>query len=351
MAGLFRLPAEGLTLEYLAAPLHKVLLQPIITGAILASIHRYPERAEEILSSVTKNKANLPLFVRALKILVGLGVFYRLNRLLNRASLNNFSRDKWDWSKEIVLITGGSGGFGELMVRKFARRGIMVVVLDLKPPVNPFPDNVYFYAVNITDASAIAQTAKQVRQDVGDPTVLINNAGIITGQTILGGPMEGIRRTFEVNIIAFFPLVKEFLPSMIAKNHGHVVTISSLAAFATVASNVDYSCTKAAALSFHEGLAQELRLRYNARKVRTTVVQPYWARTPLLDSLPRKPWQPLLEPETVSNAVVNQVLKGESAQIILPERYALTGSYLRGFPNWLQEMIRVVNTLPPAATH
>ena len=270
MANLFRLPAEGLTPEYLAAPLHKVLLQPIITGAVLASIRRSPERAEEILSSVTKKKVKLPLLVRALKILVGLGVFCRLNQLLNRASLNNFSRDQWDWGREIVLITGGSGGFGELMVRRFAQRGIKVVVLDLNPPVKPFPENVHFYEVNITDPSQIAQAAKQVRLDVGDPTVLVNNAGVITGQTILGGPMEGIRRTFDVNIIALFPLVKEFLPSMIAKNHGHIVTISSMAAFATIASNVDYSCTKAAALSFHEGLAQELRLRYNARKIRTT---------------------------------------------------------------------------------
>ena len=83
----------------------------------------------------------------------------------------------------------------------------------------------------------------------------------------------------------------------------------------------------------------------------TSVIQPSWARTPLLDSLPKKPWQPLLEPETVSNAVVNQVLKGESAQIILPERYNLTGSGLRGFPNWLQEIIRAAHRLPPEATH
>ncbi|BDD60370.1 hypothetical protein MAP00_005497 [Monascus purpureus] len=351
MAGLLRLPAEGVTLEYLAAPLHKVLLQPVITGAVLASVLKSPETVQRLIASVTKKTIDLARLTKTLKILVGLGIVYRLNRLLNRAVLNNFTRDKWDWSKEIIVITGGSGGFGELMVRKFSQRNIKIVVLDLKPPANPFPPNVHFYAVNVTDADAVQQVAKQIKQEVGDPTVLINNAGIITGQTILGGSMEGIRRTFEVNIIAFFPLVKAFLPSMIAKNHGHIVTLASMASFATVASNVDYSCTKAAALSFHEGLAQEITWRYKARKIRTTVVQPFWARTPLLDSLPKKPFQPLLEPETVANAVVKQVLKGESGQIILPERYWIAGSFLRGFPNWIQEISRALHMLPPEAKH
>lgn len=278
MANIFGLPAEGLTLEYLTAPLYKILLQPVITTAVLLSTLKSPEEAGKILSVLSRNKISLPTFTKALNVLVGLGAIYRLNKALNRAALNNFRCDTWIWDKEIILITGGSSGFGELMVRKFAKRkpNTKIVVLDLKPPSTPFPPNTFFYEVNVTDPNAIKQAAKKIKQEVGDPTVLINNAGVITGQTILGGSMEGIRRTFDVNIIAHFPLVQEFLPSMIERNHGHVVTIASMASFVTVASNVDYSCTKAAALAFHEGLAQELKHRYNAKKVRTTSVSPPW---------------------------------------------------------------------------
>jgi all-trans-retinol dehydrogenase (NAD+) len=56
---------------------------------------------------------------------------------------------------------------------------------------------------------------------------------------------------------------------MVKQNKGHVVTVASMASFMTIASNVDYSCTKAAVLAFHEGLRQELDYRYNARLVRT----------------------------------------------------------------------------------
>ena len=79
---------------------------------------------------------------------------------------------------------------------------------------------------------------------------------------------DQVRKTFDVNIIAHFLLVKEFLPAMIDRNHGHVVTIASMASFITGVGNVDYACTKAAALSFHEGLTQELRHQYKAPGVR-----------------------------------------------------------------------------------
>jgi short-subunit dehydrogenase len=108
----------------------------------------------------------------------------------------------------------------------------------------------------------------QAVADSGNFTV--NNAGIGSGATILGGSEDFIRKTFEVNTMAHFWMVREFLPAMIQKNHGHVVTIASMASFIIHAGNVDYSCTKASALAFHEGLAVELRSRYKAPNVRTT---------------------------------------------------------------------------------
>ena len=57
---------------------------------------------------------------------------------------------------------------------------------------------------------------------------------------------------------------------MVERNHGHVVTIASMASFYVVAGIVEYACSKAAALAFHEGLTQEVKHRYNAPGIRTT---------------------------------------------------------------------------------
>jgi all-trans-retinol dehydrogenase (NAD+) len=107
------------------------------------------------------------------------------------------------------------------------------------------------------------------QKDVTD-AFQINNAGIATCRTILAGTEDSIRKTFAVNTMAHFWMVREFLPAMAKKNHGHVVTIASLASFIVHASNVDYSCTKASALAFHEGLAAELKYRYHAPDIKTT---------------------------------------------------------------------------------
>jgi short-subunit dehydrogenase len=70
--------------------------------------------------------------------------------------------------------------------------------------------------------------------------------------------------------MAHFWMVREFLPAMARKNHGHVVTISSMAAFVVHAQNVDYCCTKVSAQAFNEGLASELKHLYNAPDVKTS---------------------------------------------------------------------------------
>jgi all-trans-retinol dehydrogenase (NAD+) len=99
---------------------------------------------------------------------------------------------------------------------------------------------------------------------------LINNAGVGCPHPLLDVTEETIRRTFDVNLISHFLITKEFLPALVKANHGHVVTIASLASFLSISPTITYSCTKAGAMAFHEGLANELIVRYDAPKVRTT---------------------------------------------------------------------------------
>lgn len=127
----------------------------------------------------------------------------------------------------------------------------------------------HFYKLDITSSTSIQEVASLIRKSHGDPTVLINNAGIGTPKTIFDETETEIRRTFDVNTISHFLLVKEFVPEMARENHGHIVTVASMASFLVHAGNVDYTCTKASALAFHEGLGQELKGRYGAGRVRT----------------------------------------------------------------------------------
>jgi nucleoside-diphosphate-sugar epimerase len=51
--------------------------------------------------------------------------------------MNNFTRDHYDWRRELVVVTGGSGGLGDLLVRKLAKNSIKVISLDIVPPKKP----------------------------------------------------------------------------------------------------------------------------------------------------------------------------------------------------------------------
>ena len=96
----------------------------------------------------------------------------------------------------------------------------------------------------------------------------MNNAGFARGKTILDATDNDLRLTFQVNVISHYQLAREFLPSMIQNNHGMILTVASLAAYVTAPAMVDYSASKAAALTFHEGLQAELATVYRADKVR-----------------------------------------------------------------------------------
>ena len=265
------LPAEGVTLEFLCRPFHAFLLQPLFVGGVLLASWQDPSRFSRLISLGSRDRVTLQQATSALKLLLALGVAYRLNRTLTRLVLNNLSFDiTWNWDREIALVTGGSGGIGRMIVDKLSEHGVKVVVFDVTEPKQPLSATARFYQVDITSPAQIHEAAERVRKEYGNPSILVNNAGVGFNTEILSQSEKQIRLTYEVNILAHFWLVREFLPHMIKENHGHVVTVASLASFMVHAGNVDYASTKAAALAFHEGLAQELKVRYGADKVRTT---------------------------------------------------------------------------------
>lgn len=100
---------------------------------------------------------------------------------------------------------------------------------------------------------------------------------------------------------------------------------------------VDYAASKHAAVAFHDGLTAELATRYGANKVRTVVVNQGYTRTPLFEGYNNSvPFlMPTLEPDTVAEAIVRQVLTGKSGQIIAPV-LASGFTAFASMPHWFQ---------------
>ncbi|KAI5923243.1 hypothetical protein F4810DRAFT_212685 [Camillea tinctor] len=330
------LPREGFTADPVFKLIGRTALNPVFLLPLFV-LAKYTKKGEDmrIMHSTAFSR---------IKVLFYLGLARWLSNYLSDRVANNWSRDKYDWPNEIAVVTGGAGGIGGHVVRLLAERGVKVVVLDIQPMTFEAGSNVHYFRCDLTSPASLAEVAQEVRAKVGEPTILVNNAGVVRGKTILETSEQDLKLTFDVNTFANFYTVKEFLPYMINKNHGMVVTVASCAAFMTAPNLVDYAASKAAALAFHDGLTTELRTRYSAPKVRTVVVCQGFTKTPLFAGWKQKaPFlAPALEPESVADAICEQIFSGRSGQIFMP-KFGHTTRWLQAVPRWLSHRVRAKN--------
>ena len=93
-------------------------------------------------------------------------------------------------------------------------------------------------------------------------TILINNAGIVSGKGFLEVSDQMIRKTFEINAMAVLYAAREFLPDMLKANKGHIVTISSLSAFVSPPGLSEYAASKSAS----QMIDYTMRLEFTKKK-------------------------------------------------------------------------------------
>ncbi|KAJ4998527.1 Cytochrome P450 monooygenase 1 [Colletotrichum sp. SAR 10_66] len=332
---------------YILATLKMSILLPL-TAALAAVVYGPTQFTDKIVESrfgaLIHGRDGAKVL---LGLAVGLGVVKTINNLSNKVALNNWrvrAHKGWIWNKEVAVVTGGCGGIGRELVLGLVKKGVKVAILDLAPiPPDMESDPAILYIkTDITSAEAIAQAAKTIRTSFGAPSILINNAGIASPHTILDTPADFLPKLFGVNAIALWIVTKEFLPSMIKKNKGHIVNISSITAHITLSSLVDYCASKAASVTFHEGLNCELKTKYKADGIITTIVQPSWVRTNMspknADEIEEKQGK-MLSPKEVADRTLAQVFACRGAQIVLPEKVWFFTT-LRAWPNWMQEWMR-----------
>ncbi|KAK4626085.1 Dehydrogenase RED2 [Fulvia fulva] len=325
----------------------KMLLTPAVTGALLFALTASPDRFREPLLAHLKqyvSTINISRLITTLKWLVAVGLVRDVNTWLSEWAQNNFrlqsEKHRYDWPTEIALITGATGGFGSLMSKELAAKGVTIIAVDLRDDLpadmksNP---KIHYYQCDITEKQNVTDLANRVREEHGDPSILINNAGISGDGNIAEQTQDSLEKIFKINIISHYYTVQEFLPAMARNKKGHVVTIASLASFITPPGLVPYANTKVAAHGFHEGARHEARVFYNAPEIKFSVVHPTFAATPMTAAYTsdlEKAKAKIIKPEMVSNAVVKQILSGRGKQIIIaPGTSALV--YLRSLPYWI----------------
>ncbi|KAI9681733.1 MAG: putative secondary metabolism biosynthetic enzyme [Bathelium mastoideum] len=312
------------------------ILNPWLTGPFLAGLKLLDTCIEQsLLRSDASNLLPSAGVRRTLTWLFGIGLTLRSNRALSRKALNNGVPAKFDWDKEIVLITGGAGGIGAATARKLTSRCASVIVLDVLPLTYEAPKNLHYFQCDLTDYTALQSVAELIKRDVGEPTCVVANAGICRGKTILDATLRDIELTFGVNNLGLIWTAKTFLPSMAKNNHGHFVVIASQTGHSATAGIVDYSATKAAAIAIYEGIQSEMKHSYKAPAVRVSCVSPSAVNTQMFSGIkaPSNFVIPRLQPEDVANLVAD-VLRSTEAQNVMIPAFAYISPPTRALPDW-----------------
>ena len=232
---------------------------------------------------------------------------------------------------QVALITGGASGLGRLMALSLAERGAKVVVWDLsEAPLQAIVSEAQARGLSlrgmrcdVADRADVYRTAAVLTAELGPVDILVNNAGVVSGSTFLRTSDEKILKTMDVNVNSNFWTAKAFLPSMIERNSGHLVTISSAAGIIGVTGLADYSASKFAAFGLHEALRTELR-RLKSR-VRTTVVCPFFISTGMFEGVStRYPLVlPIYRPEKAAARIVKAILNNRKRLIMPPFVYSV----------------------------
>ncbi|GKT47714.1 dehydrogenase RED2 [Colletotrichum spaethianum] len=337
------LSREGFTIDVVARWVRKSVLNPYLsipfaTGLAVVSARKNGAAG---FSDLRFDSAQRIAFLAALA-----SVVLSTTEYLNKWSANNWTTDDtWDFDREIIVVTGGSSGIGHSIIKHILARNprANIVVVDLAPLSwePPKGSNIHYFKCDLTDTKALKSLCTLIRAEVGDPTVLVNNAGIARGYTIMDGSYADVELTIKTNLIAPFLLTKEFLPYMVRNNHGHIVNVGSMSSVIPPVRIADYSATKAGLTAMHEALQLELKYIHKAPKVRQTLGIFGFIRTPLVPFDPGQPhfMVPLLHVDSVGEAIVNSLYSGFGRTIYLPGMMSSVVA-LRAGPEWLWRIAR-----------
>lgn len=228
--------------------------------------------------------------------------------------------------KKLVFITGGSSGIGLATATLLASKGCDLVlfargkamldeaeIVVLKQMAEP-SQRVGIISMDVADPESVNQQIKSAIDQFGTPDILINCAGIASGDYFENITYDQFDRGMKVNLYGTRNTISAVLPFMKQKGHGHIVNVASVAGLIGMFGYTLYSTSKYALVGFSEALRSELKL-FN---IPVTLVCPPEVRTPLIEEEARtlppesravKSLAGLLNPEDVAKAILNGITR------------------------------------------
>lgn len=186
-------------------------------------------------------------------------------------------------SGQVAVVTGGAGGIGSALARRFTAEGARaVVVADLDGAaavgtaagIGPTALGV---GVDVTDPGQVRDLVDTVERRYGRIDLFCANAGVTTGAGLDASDDEWAR-AWQVNLLAHVHAARAVLPGMLARGGGYLLQTCSAAGLLTAVGDAPYTVTKHGAVAFAEWLA----VTYGDRGIRVSALCPQGVDTAML---------------------------------------------------------------------
>jgi len=183
-----------------------------------------------------------------------------------------------------ALVTGAGSGIGEAIARCLAEQGAAVWVVDRDPPgglatvaaIRAAGAKADFAAADVSDAEAVLALASRLPP----LDILVNNAGIGHVGNLRATNAGDLDRMYAVNVRGPFNCCKAFVPAMLERRHGSVISLASIGGVVAVRDRLAYTISKFAVV----GLTKSLALDHSHEGVRFNCICPGRVETPFLKS-------------------------------------------------------------------
>jgi 3-oxoacyl-[acyl-carrier protein] reductase len=220
----------------------------------------------------------------------------------------------------VALVTGASRGIGRAIALQLAADGFAVAVNfssnaskadDVVSQIQAGGGDAVAVQADVSDPDAVTQMFTRVADELGDVSVLVNNAGITDDSLVLRMTPQQWDKVMNTNLRSVFLCTKMALRPMLRAKSGRIINISSVSGISGNPGQGNYAAAKAGIIGFTKSAAKEV----GSRGITVNAIAPGFIRTDMTDALG----------ETITDAVSEQVaLK----RLGLPEEVASTVGYL-----------------------